>query len=89
MSNNLKIRIMETKKSILIEFVKSNKSNAMVWKVSVPKSKKNVGYCKTAAKAIMFAFLLKSRTQLPIDKYCLDIAQLAIPAKTTEPPKAE
>ena len=51
---------METKKSIIIEFVKSNKSDAMVWKVSIPGKKKETSFCKKALSAIKYAFFLKA-----------------------------
>jgi len=79
---------METKKSIIIEFVKSNKSDAMVWKVSIPGKKKETSFCKKAISAIKYAFFLKAQTGLPVNDYCLRTVRMAVP-KTETPPKAE
>jgi len=79
---------METNKSIIIEFVKSNKSDAMVWKVSIPGKKKETSFCKKALSAIKYAYYLKGQTGLNINEYCLRQVRHAVP-KTENPPKAE
>ena len=56
---------METKKFIVAECVKSNKSNNYVWGVYTSKNKKH--YCKNAATALKYAFILKSQTGCQID----------------------
>lgn len=62
---------MKTMKSIIIENVKSNQSNAKVWRVSIPKRRIPTGYCKNAASALKYAFLLKAKTGLPISDSCM------------------
>lgn len=59
---------------IVAEMVQSNKSNNYVWHVHVKDSEnpEHGGYCRTAAKAIHFAFILKGRTGLYIDNDTLD-----------------
>lgn len=59
---------------IVAEMVQSNKSNNYVWHVHVKDSDnpEHQGFCRTAAKAIHFAFILKGRTGLYIDNDTLD-----------------
>lgn len=60
--------------NIVAELVQSNKSNNYVWHVHVKDSDnpEHQGYCRTAGKAIHFAFILKGRTGLYIDNDSLD-----------------
>lgn len=58
-------RLMEnsTAKSIIAELIVSEKGN-MVWRVKVDgsRSKKDIGYCKTALAAIRCCYMLQKRT---------------------------
>ena len=54
-------------KYIIISIVKSNKSENNVWAVAITGEEKPEGYCKSAYKAMRFAFLLKKRTGVSID----------------------
>lgn len=56
---------METKKFIVAELVKSNKSKHYVWVVY--SSKKDKHYAKNAQTALKVAFILKKQTGCPID----------------------
>ena len=55
--------------SIVAEMVQSNKSNNNVWFVHVTgcDNPELQGYCKHAIKAMQFCFVLKARTQYPIE----------------------
>ena len=54
-------------KYIIISIVKSNNSENNVWAVAITGEEKPEGYCKSAYKAMRFAFLLKKRTGIMID----------------------
>lgn len=54
-------------KYIIISIVKSNKSENNVWAVAITGVEKPEGFCKSAYKAMRFAFLLKKRTGIMID----------------------
>ena len=54
-------------KYIIITIVKSNNSENNVWAVAITGEEKPEGYCKSAYKAMRFAFLLKKRTGVNID----------------------
>ena len=54
-------------KYIIISIVKSNNSENNVWAVAITGEEKPEGYCKSAYKAMRFAFLLKKRTGVNID----------------------
>ena len=54
-------------KYIIISIVKSNNSENNVWAVAITGEEKPEGYCKSAYKAMRFAFLLKKRTGVMID----------------------
>ena len=58
-------------KVIIVSAQKSNKSENTVWAVSITGEQKPQGYCKSAYKAMRFAFLLKKRTGLNISDNCL------------------
>ena len=55
--------------SIVAEMVQSNKSENKVWFVHVTgcDDPELQGYCKHAIKALQFCFVLKARTQYPIE----------------------
>ena len=55
--------------SIVAEMVQSNKSENNVWFVHVTgcDNPELQGYCKHAIKAMQFCFVLKARTQYPIE----------------------
>ena len=54
-------------KYIIISIVKSNNSENNVWAVAITGEEKPEGFCKSACKAMRFAFLLKKRTGVMID----------------------
>ena len=54
-------------KYIIISIVKSNNSENNVWAVAITGEEKPEGFCKSAYKAMRFAFLLKKRTGVTID----------------------
>ena len=54
-------------KVIIISVVKSNKSENNVWAVGITGEEQEQAYCKSAYKAMRFAFLLKKQTGLYID----------------------
>ena len=60
--------------SIVAEMVQSNKSNNNVWFVHVTgcDNPELQGYCKHAIKAMQFCFILKARTQFPIEDNTLE-----------------
>ena len=54
-------------KVIIISVVKSNKSENNVWAVGITGEEQEQAYCKSAYKAMRFAFMLKKQTGLYID----------------------
>ena len=56
---------------IIASAKKSNKSENTVWAVAITGEKKPQAYCKSAYKAMRFAYLLKKRTSLNISENCL------------------
>lgn len=58
-------------KVIIVSSVKSNKSENTVWAVAITGEQQAQAYCKSAYKAMRFAFLLKARTGLNISENCL------------------
>ena len=60
--------------SIVAEMVQSNKRNNNVWFVHVTgcDNPELQGYCKHAIKAMQFCFILKARTQFPIEDSTLE-----------------
>ena len=58
-------------KVIIVSNVKSNKSENIVWAVAITGEQQPKAYCKSAYKAMRFAFLLKARTGLNISENCL------------------
>ena len=56
---------------IIVSSVKSNKSENKVWAVAITGDEQPVAYCKSAYKAMRFAFLLKKREGLNISENCL------------------
>ena len=49
-------------KYIIVSVVKSNKSENNVWAVGITGEEQEQAYCKSAYKAMRFAFLLKKQT---------------------------
>jgi hypothetical protein len=47
-------------KSIMVEKVKSNRSESRVWRVYIPGRKKYEQYCKNVKSALHYMFLVKS-----------------------------
>ncbi len=58
-------------KVIIVSVVKSNNSENNVWAVSIKGEEQPQGYCKSAYKAMRFAFLLKKQTGVNIDNISL------------------
>ena len=54
-------------KAIIVSVVKSNKSENNVWAVGITGEEQEQAYCKSAWKAMKFAFLLKKQTGLYIE----------------------
>ena len=54
-------------KNIIITVVKSNKSENNVWAVGITGEEQEQAYCKSAYKAMKFAFLLKKQTGFYIE----------------------
>lgn len=56
---------------IIVSAQKSNKSENTVWAVAITGEEQPQAFCKSAYKAMRFAFLLKKRTGLNISDNCL------------------
>ena len=54
-------------KVIIVSIVKSNKSENNVWAVGITGEEQEQAYCKSAYKAMRFAFMLKKQTGFYID----------------------
>ena len=54
-------------KVIIVSVVKSNKSENNVWAVGITGEEQEQAYCKSAYKAMKFAFLLKKQTGFYIE----------------------
>jgi hypothetical protein len=54
-------------KVIIVTEVKSNKSENKVWEVAIAGEEQSQAYCKSAYKAMRFAFLLKKQTGIRIE----------------------
>ena len=54
-------------KVIIVSVVKSNKSENNVWAVGITGEEQEQAYCKSAYKAMRFAFLLKKQTGFYIE----------------------
>jgi len=54
-------------KVIIVSIVKSNKSENNVWAVGITGEEQEQAYCKSAYKAMRFAFLLKKQTGFYIE----------------------
>lgn len=65
-------------KVIIVSSVKSNKSNHNVWAVAVTGEEQPTAYCKSAYKAMRFAFMLKKRTGFNISENCLSYLSFVI-----------
>ena len=55
-------------KVIIVSVVKSNKSENNVWAVGITGEEQEQAYCKSAWKAMKFAFLLKKQTGFYIEE---------------------
>lgn len=65
-------------KVIIVSSVKSNKSNHNVWAVAVTGEEQPTAFCKSAYKAMRFAFMLKKRTGFNISENCLSYLSFVI-----------
>ena len=69
---------MTTNNSILVDNVRSNKSDNMVWAVYAQGNEQQTCYCKSPYAAMIMAFLLKKQTGLYISDICLTRLSLEI-----------
>lgn len=69
---------MTTNNSILVDNVRSNKSDNMVWAVYAQGNEQQTCYCKSPYAAMKMAFLLKKQTGLYISDICLTRLSLEI-----------
>jgi hypothetical protein len=79
-------------KVIIVTVVKSNKSENNVWMVAITGEEQGQAYCKSAYKAMRFAFKLKKQTGFRIEDASLkalseEIAQLKAAAAEVEAEK--
>ena len=79
-------------KVIIVTVVKSNKSENNVWMVAITGEEQGQAYCKSAYKAMRFAFMLKKQTGFRIEDASLkalseEIAQLKAAAAEVEAEK--
>ena len=58
---------------IIVSVEKSNKSENNVWAVAITGEEQKQAYCKSANKAMRFAFLLKKRTGLYIEDLSMNL----------------
>ena len=65
-------------KVIIVSVVKSNKSENNVWAVGITGEEQEQAYCKSAWKAMKFAFLLKKQTGFYIEDDSLKMLSEAI-----------
>jgi len=75
-------------KVIIVSVVKSNNSENNVWAVSFSGEEQPQGYCKSAYKAMRFAFLLKKQTGVNIDDISLKSLSQAIAEKKAQEAEA-
>ena len=80
MFNNINSEIMESYNFIMTECKHYQKSGITIWEVYAKKDgqKTAPGYCKSAYKAMRYAFLLKKRTGLNISDNGLARLQMEI-----------
>ena len=76
MSNPIKLRIMEKKVFINAKLVKSNKSFNKVWMVTTEGWKPV--FCKTAAAALKYIFMLKRSTGGYVSKDTIEKLKLEV-----------
>ena len=81
-------------KVIIISVVKSNKSENNVWAVGITGEEQEQAYCKSAYKAMRFAFLLKKQTGFYIEDASLkmlseEIARQKAAAEVEQPAEQE
>lgn len=69
---------MTTNNSILVDNVRSNKSDNMVWAVYAQGNEQQTCYCKSPYAAMKMAFLMKKQTGLYISDICLARLSLEI-----------
>jgi len=81
-------------KVIIVSVVKSNKSENNVWAVAITGEEQNQAYCKSAWKAMKFAFMLKKQTGIYIEDGSLhmlseEIARQKAAAAAEQPAEQE
>lgn len=79
---------METR-VIVIQSQKSNRSENTVWVVGITGEQSPRAFCKSAYKAMRYAFLLKKQSGLNISDYCLSRLSLEIAKGKAEPKEAK
>ena len=75
-------------KVIIVSVVKSNKSENNVWAVGITGEEQEQAYCKSAYKAMRFAFLLKKQTGFYIDDDSLKMLSEEIAKQKAEAAEA-
>ena len=81
-------------KVIIVSVVKSNKSENNVWAVGITGEEQEQAYCKSAYKAMRFAFLLKKQTGFRIEDASLkalseEIAKQKVESEAEKPAEQE
>jgi outer membrane biosynthesis protein TonB len=76
-------------KVIIVSIVKSNKSENNVWAVGITGEEQEQAYCKSAYKAMRFAFLLKKQTSFYIEDDSLKMLSEEIARQKAEAAAAE
>jgi outer membrane biosynthesis protein TonB len=76
-------------KVIIVSVVKSNKSENNVWAVAITGEEQKQAYCKSAWKAMKFAFLLKKQTGFYIEDNSLHMLSEEIARKKAAAAAAE
>ena len=71
-------------KVIIVSVVKSNKSENNVWAVGITGEEQEQAYCKSAYKAMKFAFLLKKQTGFYIEDESLKMLSEEIARQKAE-----
>ena len=76
-------------KVIIVSVVKSNKSENNVWAVGITGEEQEQAYCKSAWKAMKFAFLLKKQTGFYIEDDSLKMLSEEIARQKASAAEAE
>lgn len=63
---------------IIVSQKQSNRSDNMVWQVSISNEQNGTQYCSSPLKALRYCFLLKHKSGLPISTNCMNRLTFAI-----------